>query len=111
MDEDDDPYNKAIPQQISQTPQSSPIIHTLLFETQNQYTKDSHLSQDMLTNLTSSSSRNFNDSPHIIVSTDTNALTQTPIKPTSTQSLPVFDPSFFAQCKACENFLLNPTHF
>ena len=38
--------------------------------------------------------------------TNTNAITQTPIKPTSTQFLPFFDPSFLAQCKAFENFFL-----
>ena len=36
--------------------------------------------------------------------TTTNAITQTPLKPTPTQSLVFFDPSFFAHCKAFENF-------
>ena len=57
------------------------------------------MSQDILTNITNSSSNVTN-------TTNINAITNTPIKSTSTQSLPFFDPSFFAQCKAFENFFL-----
>ena len=47
-----------------------------------------------------------NSSSSVIKSNNTHAITQTPIKPTSTQSLSFFDPSCFAQCKVFENLFL-----
>ena len=41
-----------------------------------------------------------------MVSPHTNVIPQTHIKPTSTNYLPFFGPSFFADCKAFENFFL-----
>ena len=99
MYEADDPVIKRIPHQISQSPQSS-VIHTLLSELQYQYFNDSHLSQDILTIMANSITPNFDDSPSSIDHHQTNARTQTPFKPTSIQSLPFFDTSFFAHCKA-----------
>ena len=57
------------------------------------------MSQDILFNIANSFSS-------VIKATNTNALNQTPIEPTSTQSLSFFDPSFFAQCKVFEIFFL-----
>ena len=53
----------------------------------------------------------FDYSPPTIDSPRTNAITQTSIKHTSTQSLPIFDPSFFAQCKAFEYFSFHTIPF
>ena len=94
--ETDDAVIKRIPKQNSQT---SHELHTLLAEIQYHNFNDIHLSQDILLNITNSASS-------VISVTNTNAITQTRITPTSTQSLPFFDPSFFAQCKAFENFFL-----
>ena len=87
--ENDDPTNKRIPQQNSQSPQSSPIIHTLR-------------SEDILTDITNSS---FDDSPQ------TNVITQTPIKPTSTQSLPFSTPPFLLVVKLLKTFSSHPPPF
>ena len=50
--------------------------------------------------MTNSLSQKSDDSAH------TNAIIQTPIKPTFTQSLPILNPSFVAHCKAFEIFSL-----
>ena len=81
-----DPVLKRIPQNISKTFHE---LHTLISEMQYQNFNDIHLSQDILSNITNSSS-------NIIKLNITNAISQTPNKLTSTQSLPFFDPSFFA---------------
>ena len=57
------------------------------------------MSQDILTNFT-------NSSPIINSIIENNAITQTTPKTTHTQSLPFFDPSFFAHRKAFDNFFL-----
>ena len=57
------------------------------------------MSQDILTNFT-------NSSPIISSTIENNAITQTTPKPMHTQSLPFFDPSFFAHRKAFDNFFL-----
>ena len=44
--------------------------------------------------------------PHSDDSADINAIIQTPIKPTSAQSLPFFDPSLLDHCEVLENFFL-----
>ena len=60
---------------------------------------DINLSQDILTN--------FINSPSIINHTlHSNAITPTSPKTINTQSLPFFDPSFFAHRKAFDNFFL-----
>ena len=82
MYEDDDPVKKSIPQPNPQSTQPPSTIHTLFFEIQYQYFNDSHLSQDILTNMKIFLSPNADDSAH------TNALIQTPIEPITTQSLP-----------------------
>ena len=97
LNETDDTVIERIPKQDSQT---SRELHTLLGEIQYHNFNGIHLSQDILPNITNSSSSFIN-------ATNTNAKTQTPIKPTSTQSLPLFDPSCFAQCKAFEMFFLS----
>ena len=74
-------------------------IYHLLTEIQYHNFNDFHLSQDIVTKITNSYSNVTN-------TTNSNVITQTPIKSTSTQSLPFFDPSFFVQCKAFENFFL-----
>ena len=84
--ETDDPVIKLIPKQDSQT---SPEINTLLTEIQYHNFNDIHLSEELLTKITNSSS-------NVIKANNTNAITQTPIKSTSTQPLPFFEPSFFA---------------
>ena len=94
--ETDDPVIKRIPTQDSQ---KSHELHTLLTEIQYHNFNDIHLSQDILTKITNSSSK-------VTSTTNFIAITQTPIKSTSTQSLPFFDPTFFAQCKVFENFFL-----
>ena len=53
LHEDDDPVTKRIPQQIFQP--LSRTVHTLLSEIQNLHFNDSHLSQDNLTIMTTSS--------------------------------------------------------
>ena len=94
--ETDDPVLKRIP---NQHPQPSHELHTLFTEIQHHYFNDINLSQDILTN--------FTNSPPIINSTiENNAITQTTPKPMHTQSLPFFDPSFFAHRKAFDNFFL-----
>ena len=95
--ENDDTVIEGIPKQDSQT---SCELYTLLGEIQYHNFNDIHLSQDNLPNITNSSSSFTN-------ATNINAKTQTPIKPTSTQSLPLFDPTFFAECKAFEMFFLS----
>ena len=62
------------------------------------------MSQDILTNLTNSPSFSNN-------TIDSNAITPTSPKPIHTQSLPFFDPSFFAHCKAFDNFFLSSDTF
>ena len=85
MYEDEHPVTKSIPQQKSQLPQSSPFVHTLLSEIQNQCFNDSQPSQDILiTNWTNSFIPKFDDAPHIMDSLHTKVITQTPIKPTFT---------------------------
>ena len=90
LSETDDPVLQGIPQQNSKM---SHELHTLISEIQYQNFNDIHLSRYILSNITNS----YSD---IIKSNNTNAITQTPINPTSTQSLP----SFFAQCKVFEIF-------
>ena len=109
--EDDDPAMKRIPRQKTQSPQSSPIIHTLLSKLQYQTFNDSHLSQNILTNVKNSSTLIFDDSPPAVDSPQTNALTETSIKSTSIQSSLFFGLSFFAHCKAFETFSAHPIHF
>ena len=87
--ETDDPVLERIPQQNSKT---SHELHTLISETRYQKFNDILLSQDTLSNITNSSS-------NIIKPNNTNAITQTLFKPTSTQSLPFFDPSFLLNLK------------
>ena len=90
----DDPVLKRIPQHYSQPPHE---LHTRFTEIQHHYFNDIHLSQDILTN--------FTNSPSIVNNTiHSNAITPTSPKPVHTQSLPFFDPSFFAPCKAFDNF-------
>ena len=84
---------------LKQNSNTSHELHTLISEKQNQNFNDIHLSQDILFNITNSTS-------NIITHNNTNTITQTPVKPTSIDSLPFFDPSFFAQCKVFENFIL-----
>ena len=94
--ETDDPVLKRIPHQHSQPTHE---LHILFNEIQHHYFNDINLSQDILTN--------FTNSPPIINSTiDNNAITQTIPTPMHTQSLPFFDPSFFAHRKAFDNFFL-----
>ena len=57
------------------------------------------MSQDILTNFT-------NSSPIINSTIENNAIIETTPKPIHTQSLPFFDPSFFAHRKAFDNFFL-----
>ena len=57
------------------------------------------MSQEILSKVTNSSSS-------VIKFNNTHAITQSPIKPTSTQSLSFFDPTCFAQCKVFENLFL-----
>ena len=97
----DDPVLKRIPQHYSQPPHE---LHTLFTEIQHHYFNDINLSQDILTNLTNSISSSNN-------TIDSNAITTTSPKPIHTQSLPFFDPSFFAHCKAFDNFFLSPDTF
>ena len=97
----DDPVLKRIPQEYSQPPHE---LHTLFTEIQHHYFNDINLSQDILTNLTNSPSISNN----II---DSNAITPTSPKPIQTQPLPFFDPSFFAHCKAFDNFFLSSDTF
>ena len=94
--ETDDPVLKRIPHQHSQP---SHELHTLFTEIQHHYFNDINLSQDILTNFT-------NSSPIINSTIENNAITQTAPKTTHTQSLPFFDPSFFAHRKAFDNFFL-----
>ena len=97
----DDPVLKRIPQEYSQPPHE---LHTLFTEIQHHYFNDINLSQDILTNLTNSPSISNN-------TIDSNAITPTSPKPTHTQSLPFFDPSFFAHCKTFDNFFLSSDFF
>ena len=94
--ETDDPVLKRIPHQHFQP---SHELHTLFTEIQHHYFNDINLSQDILTNFT-------NSSPIINSTIENNAITQTTPKTTRTQSLPFFDPSFFAHRKAFDNFFL-----
>ena len=92
----DDPVLKRISQQYSQT---SHELHTFFTEVEHHYFNDINLSQDILTN--------FINSPPIINHTlHSNAITPTSPKTINTQSLPFFDPSFFAHRKAFDNFFL-----
>ena len=75
--ETDDPVIERIPQQNSKTFHE---LQTLLSEIRYQNFNDVHLSQDILSEITSSSSS-------VIKFNNTHAISQTPIKPTSTQSL------------------------
>ena len=88
--ETDDPVLK----RISNTSQD---LHTLIFEIQYQKFNDIHLSQDILSNITNSSS---NINKH----NNTKAITQTPNKPTSTQSLSFFDPFFMLKANSLNFF-------
>ena len=85
MYEDDDPDNNRIPQQNSQSPQSSPDIQLVLSGIQYQHFNDSHISQYHSTNKTNSSTSTFDDSPCTIETPDSNVITKTPIKTTFTQ--------------------------
>ena len=97
----DDPVLKRIPQQYSQPPHE---LHTLFTEIQHHYFNDINLSQDILINLTNSPSISNN-------TIDITAITPTFPKPIHTQSLPFFDSSFFAHCKAFDNFFLSSDTF
>ena len=92
----DDPVPKRILQHYSQQPHE---LHILFTEIQHHYFNDINLSQDILINFTNS---------HSIVNNtiDSNAITPTSPKPVHTQSLPFFDHSFFAHCKAFDIFFL-----
>ena len=87
--ETDDPVIKRIPTQDSHKPHE---LHILFTEMQNHNFDNIHLSQDILTNITNSSSNVTNN-------TNINAITQTPNKSTSTQYLSCFDPSFLPKVK------------
>ena len=89
--EDDDPVTKRIPYQVLQPPPH--FVHTLLSEIQCLHFNDSHISEDILANMTTTSPPKSDDFVHVD-SPNANVIAQTPIKPTSTQSLPIFDPSF-----------------
>ena len=93
MYEDDVPVK-----QNSQSPLQHHSIHTLLSQIQYGYNNKSHLSQVIFTNTTIFSVPNSDDSAH------TNSIIQTPIKPTSTQLLPFFDPFYFAIAKPLKTF-------
>ena len=89
-----------------QTLQStSHIVLTLLSEFHYLNINDSHLSQDIVTNMTNSSSSNSNISAHAEF-TQTIAIIQTPFEPTYTHSLQFLYPSFFAHREAFANFFL-----
>ena len=60
------------------------------------------MSQDILTNFT-------NSPPFVNNIIDSNAITPTSPKPIHAQSLPFFDTSFFAHCKAFDFFLPSDT--
>ena len=97
--EDDDIVTRRMPQQNSSSPQPPHALNTLpLKSNTNILLTISFLkiSTKMTNSLT----------PNCDVSAHTNAKIQTPIKSTSTQSLPFFDPPFFANCNAFENFFL-----
>ena len=94
--ETDDPILKRIPHNSLQQPHE---LHTILNEIQHHYFNDFNLSQDILTNLTHSS-------PVANNVIDNNAIVPTSPKPLHTQSLPFFEPSFFAHSKAFHNFFL-----
>ena len=72
---------------------------------------DSHLSQDILRQIANYFSLIFDDSPPTIDYPQTKSITETLMKPTSTQSLPFFGPSLFAHCKTFENFFLPSNTF
>ena len=97
----DDPVLERIPQHYSQPPHE---FHTLFTEIQHHYFNDINLSQDILTNLTNSPSISNN-------TIDSNAINPASPKPIHTQSLPFFDPSFFAHCKAFDTFFLSSHTF
>ena len=99
----DDPVNTRNPPQNSQSPQPPHTNQTLLSESKYPYFDDSHFSQNIFTNMTNSLF------PISDGSAPTNAIIQSSIKPTSTQSLPLFDPSFFAHCEVFEFFLPSNT--
>ena len=111
MYEDDDPVIKRNPKQTSQLPQSIPIIHTFLSVTHEQYFKDSHLSQEFLSNKINSLTSKVDDSPHTMDSSHFNAMSQTPITPTSTQYLPYSTPPFSLIVKLLKIFSSHPIHF
>ena len=63
MHEDDDSVTKRIPQQNYQPP--SHTVHTLLSEIQNLHFNNSHLSQDILTIMTTTSPPKSYDFVHV----------------------------------------------
>ena len=105
MYEDDYLVKKSIPQQNPQSTQPPHTIHTLLFEIQYQYFNDSHLSQDILTNMTNFLSPNADDSAHI------NALIQPPFEPITTQSLPFLIHPVLIIVKLLKTFSFHPMIF
>ena len=80
--EDDDHVTIRTLQQTLKPNQTSHTIITFQSEFQNQCPNDCFLSQDILTNMANYLTRNADEFFH------TNAITQTHIKPTSTESLP-----------------------
>ena len=95
MHEDDDSVTKRIPQQIFQP--LSRTVHTLLSEIQNLHFNDSHLSQDNLTIMTTSSPPKSDDFVYVD-SPLTNAIVQTPIKPTTLPLLNLYRSSIHPFC-------------
>ena len=108
MYENDDPFSKKTPQQISQSSQSSLIIVTLLSELKNQNFTDS---QEILTKMTNSLTPKFDESPRTGDSPHTNVITQTAIKSTSTQFLPFLTPPFRLNVKLLRSFASHPAEF
>ena len=89
-------FPKRYNQQKLQPTLTSQNINTLLSGIQYQYFDDSSFLRDSKQNMTNALTLSSDES------LPTNGTTQTPIKPTSTQSLP----SIFAHCKVFENFFL-----
>ena len=110
--EEDDPVTGNIIYQSLKQPQSSHIIHSLLAEIQHHQFDDSHISHDVLTTFENSLTLGSNnDSATLTETSHSNAIIHTPIKPSSTSSLPFYDPSVFTHCKAFEISFLSSDSF
>ena len=101
------PLLKIFPTKYDKKPQTYHVTNSRLAEIQHHHFDDSHLSHCILTNLkTTPSVKSDNDSAFFTETSRSNPIIQTPIKSTSTNSLPFVDPSFLAHCKASEKFFL-----